>query len=838
MRVLLKISLFSFFLSTLTFASNYTLYFNTNNPEKRGCLSSTDDNRKNCYLSNGERTTINHEPNIRMKVLAPQETYIGKFGFFLDKPFFILDGIHLSTTEARTLKQFQKEAEEFGLPKILYNLGYTPILVQFSQTVRTSLQSNASAFAELLKYLNDNQVLPFPNKTEDGFIVLGISQGGILGRYGSYLYDKNRSSKDAPIRLYSSLDSPHQGAVMPRGLISTIDFWANDAGVASAEAFYDLIASPGARDLLIYETEKSKPAHNANTSEDRFLFGDYRKAAEYKGFPAILVSQGQLKGKDPAHYTKYYELNRKASLLGKVLGRAESSMGYSNANSTEYSFNRMYQIGSTEEKKSNTGITKLDFVQGSTYPFAKTMYESLREGILDAIPNNMTYWEGMGVVGLPIILNTQWDMDKLYQGSSTFIPSVSAMDYKCENDLAIRKPCAHTLTSNQISFEKPGSQSTGTAIFGVDPTHPRYDESISGRHIESPIKDGNVDKNVLSGMQVDMWRVLCEVAKYDYNPYTNRFRNSKLTGFFSHTANCMESSKMPSIIKNGGTVQEKYFAYARYDFNPKATEKKESIEFTLPAGWQKVALFDNGQDVPVGSTFEFDIKTTSRKGNWMKAELLLTREKNGGTQVQLSEIFIPQDDMRHTIRWQIPGTAEALKKFRWFRLILNSNGGNVEMSQPRLVTSTRYLEEIPSAISSSSIYPNNIYNIKPWSNSVYLKEITMGTSSIMEAKINTKYDGLHINFNKAVSLNNYTNLVVSYVPGTCTNTAIYFDTGTSGSANLASNELQNTFAVKKLPLSKIINTQLTPKGSFSASRLIIQALKDNETCKIKSISLQ
>ena len=128
------------------------------------------------------------------------------------------------------------------------------MLVQFAQTVRTSLETNARAFASLLSFLNANTLISFPNRRGDGFVVLGISQGGIIGRYGSYLYDSIRTAADAPVRFYASLDSPHQGAVMPRGLISTIDFWANKAGIASAEAFYDLISSPGARDLLLYDT--------------------------------------------------------------------------------------------------------------------------------------------------------------------------------------------------------------------------------------------------------------------------------------------------------------------------------------------------------------------------------------------------------------------------------------------------------------------------------------------------------------------------------------------------------------------------------------------------------
>lgn len=838
MNILSKVTAFFLSAAALALASSTTLYYRSENLGAFGCMSLGQSTADKCYDANGKNSLITSRPDARIRILRNMTSSSGNFGIYLDKPFFIIDGIHLSTTEARTLNQLEKEAEEFGIPEILTSLGYTPILVQFSQTVRTSLQSNSKTFANLLRYLNNGVAIPFPNKKEDGFIVLGISQGGILGRYGSYLYDTKRTSSDAPIRLYSSLDSPHQGAVMPRSLISTIDFWANDAGVASAEAFYDLIASPGARDLLIYDTETGKPEHGINTASSRFLFNDYRKAAEYKGFPAILISQGQLKGKDPAHENKYYELNRKASLLGRTLGRAESSMSYSDSDSKEYSYNRMYQIASDDIRKGKNGNTRLDFVQGSTYPFAKTMYESLREGILDEIPDEMSYWEGYGIIGMPITLNTQWDADKLYQESSTFIPTVSAMDFKCDGDLAIRKNCAHSLTASQVSFEKPGSQSSATSIYAVDPTHPRYRESISGRHIESPVKDDRIDNAVLSGMQVDIWRVLCEVAKHDYNPNTKKFRNVQLTGFFSPSTNCMDTSKMPEVIKNGGVIQTKKLSYARFDFNKSATEQDLLVRYNLPAGWQKVATFDNGGNIPAGSTFEFAIAVNNPKGNWMKAELLLTREKDGGAQIQLSEVWVPQDGRLHLIRWQIPGSSEMLKNYRWVRLVLNSNGGDVVSSQPLILTNTQYLEDVPEAIKSPNIYPNNTYSINTWSNNVSFKEQTIGSDNILEIKTAKQNDGLHFNFARNYSMDRYSNLVVTYVPGTCQNTMVYFGGTAVGAIKLNSGSSQGNLVSQKIPLSSIINTQITPKGSLSASRLSLQAKKDSETCKIKSINLQ
>lgn len=832
MNTIIKVAALSCAIAGGASAMDKTLYFYQNSTRNDLCVS---EKKSTVFCRSKENKEI--KPyytghSMRIKILNTPEDKSSSYGFYIEKPFFIIDGIHLSTDEPRTLQQLQEDTEEFGIPNILQSLGYTPILVQFTETVRTSLQENSKMFRDLLRFISSNALFPFPNKNEDGFVILGISQGGIIGRFGAYLYDKARSSSDAPIRMYASLDSPHQGAVMPRSLMSTIGFWATFGHSESAEAFRDLIRGPGARDLLIYQTNTL--AHQAKVSEDRFLFGSYRKAAEYKGFPTVLLSQGQLKGTDPAHANVYYNLNRKATLAGATVGRVTSKIGYSNDESTEISHHSIYEKGGQDIIYHSPGISSYDFVQGSTYPFAKTMYKGLREGFLDAIPNNMK----TKILGAHINIGTSWDHDNLYQESSTFIPTVSAMDLLCDGDLAIRKNCAHSQKSSSINFEKPGNISTGSVIFAVDPTHPRYKEQISGRHIESPMKSGKIDTTVLVGMQTDIWRILCEVAKYDYDQATGKFRNPKLNGMFSKSTNCMDATKMPDLIKNAGKLQTKKIAYARYDYNSKASEKDENVSFTLPAGWQKVATFNLPDDIPPGSAFEIDIRVLSPKSNWMKAELLLVRDAIGNGQIQLTETNVPQDGLVHTLRWVMPNTLNSTLHYKWLRLVLNSNGATIILSNPKIITSTKNLAENPDPISSSKIYPNSKYTATPWSDKVEIQTKTVGTAEMLYVSTAKRYDGLHFDFGKTVSMDKFTSLVVEFEPGTCTHTAVYFDAKDTGSPNLGNYSLQNGIANKILPLSKIIKTEITQNHSLSASRLKIQSTADNETCRIRSIYLQ
>ncbi len=817
-------------------AASYDFHFFSNLPQP--CISATETSTT-CNTQDGQNTATSTLADVRIRVIDPIVDEAAKYNIALSRPFFIIDGIHLSTDEARTLGQLEEETQAFGIPGILSSLGYTPVLVQFAQTVRVGLEENATALSKLLRFLSDNALISFPNRLQDGFIILGISQGGILGRYGAYLYDTSRRATDAPVRIYASLDSPHQGAVMPRGLISTIDFWANEAGVASAEAFYDLISSPGARELLLYNTQAGNNTYEVKTDTSRFLFGKYRKAANYKGFPAILLAQGQMKGQSPKHESKYYELNRAAKRGDEAWGRAVSKMTPTDMDSADFSYNRVYEYLSQNTKKYATGRASHDFIQGSTYPFARTIYNSLREGMEDAIPDDMSYSVKLfGASVYTINFDNVWEEDTLYQASSTFIPTASAIDLQCNGDLAIRSECAFNTSYAGFPFENPGKRSTAKAVYAVDETHPRYNEPISGRHIESPVnKDGSMDSVVLKGMQTEIWRLLCEVAKADYDSAHQEFRNAKLIGMFSPTTSCMDLAAMPEIIANGGFIRSKKFGYIRYDYNKDATEATEEVKFTLPSGWQRVALIDNAKDVPEGAIFETEIKVEDQKSNWMRAELLLTPNKGGGGQVQLEEVKVEQDGDFHTIRWQMPTAKGAMSKYRWFRLVLNSNGGTVTLRNTRLLTTFKTFSEKPADIGSATLFPSS-YKTVNWNSSTTIKQVKVGNENATEFSFKELYAGIHLDLGGTFSFDKYKELNVEYLGSTCRNSEIYFGTQSHGKVNLGNNSMQNEFVNKVLPLGNIINTDVTAGNGFSASRLTLQAQNVNETCTIRSIKLQ
>ena len=250
-----------------------------------------------------------------------------------------------------------------------------------------------------------------------------------------------------------------------------------------------------------------------------------------------------------------------------------------------------------------------------------------------------------------------------------------------------------------------------------------------------------------------------------------------------------------------------------------------------------MSLWDHGVNIQANSSFEVDVKVNNLNGNWMKAELLVCRLKSCSGYLQLTELSVPVDGKTHTLRWQMPANDGALNGMRWFRLVLNSDGGDVTIASPHMVLNTRGDVPVPPKISSASIYPGN-YEFVPWSSEVHVNPYVDGSGSGVEILYDRARQGAHLDFGKQVSMDDYRNLVVDYWPGTCQRTYAYFDSKKLTEANLANGSLQNGFVRKILPLAEIMDLNVTPHGSKSAHRLNLQSSFANERCVVKSIRLE
>lgn len=794
-----------------------------------------------CFTANGKQKILSPfvAEQIRIRFIDPPKNEKASSTFYIEKPFLIIDGIHLSTEEKRSLEDFEQDANAYGFPQVLKAFGYTPILVQFPRTVEKTLQANANSLKKMLYYLSDNKVYLWPQMKDDSFILLGISQGGVIGRYAAYLYDSQKPSRFPKIKMFSSLDSPHQGAVMPRGVLAAIDFWARGAKQGAAEDFLDLVSGPGAQQLLIYNTKKttSKSANDfaPNLDQKRFLFNEYRKAANYKGFPSILISQGQLKGVPNKRPNKaYYQLNRYAEKGSKVWGRATSLSNFTSDNSQVFAENRIYEYMDTDNKWTLKGNTTWDLVQGSTYPFIETLYNAFESAYLQEIPN---YFEK---TFFSLNFYGKWDAHELNTKSTSFIPTTSSLDLLCDGKISTTVKCAHSQTESGLSFESPGNSSTAKAFYAVDKTHPRYKESYSGRHIEPPYNlDGTPKTNVIQGIQTDLWRLMCELAKIDYNQENNTFDNPYFIGQFNPKTSCLDQGKIPEAILNAGRIQHETPHFARYDYAPEQNEMTENVSFFVPARWQKVASFDYGKSLPAGGLFEVVLKMDNPKSNWLKAEILLNQVKDGSHQIQLEEKSISPDGLYHTIRWQFPTSPGALQKFRWIRLVLNSSGGDVTISKIRFIKNTVSDSPQPSPIPFSNIYPGNYTFYTPWNtNAPHDLNYKNSTREGARFYFEKAYDGVQWSFKKSYSFNPYTKIRVSYSPNTCLNSFLYIDNPTKSRSFLKNGTLNGLFMNKVFSIEDLIPTELNTSDILIGSKLVLQSSRANEECIIHSISLE
>lgn len=794
-----------------------------------------------CYTADGKLAPLSllEQSLARARVIDPPENKNAALGFQIEKPFLIIDGIHLSTEEKRSLEDFEQEANAYGLPGVLKSFGYTPVLVQFPKTVEKSIKNNALILKDILSYLAESQLYPWPNSSKESFVILGISQGGLIGRYGAYLYDSQKSARSPGVKMFASLDSPHQGAVMPRGLLAAIDFWARAAKDGSAEDFLDLISGPGASDLLIYDTKKSSSldpnSFAPNTKENRFLFNEYREASNYKGFPSILLSQGQLKGKtNSIPKGPYYTLNRYAEKATKVWGRAASTSKYSTSADQIFAENSLYEYLGESKNWSLKGNTSWDLVQGSTYPFIETIYDAFEGAYLREIPDRFEK------TFLNLNFYGKWATHELNSKSTSFIPTTSSLDLLCDGKPSTTSSCANTQTENGLSWESPGNRSTAKAMYAVDKTHPRYSEETSGRHIEPPYnKDGSPKQNVIKGIQTDLWRLMCELSKVDFNKTTNAFENPYFIGQFNPATSCLDQTHIPEAILNAGAVQFEPLRFARYDYAPEVIDRTENVSFSIPAGWQKAATFDYGKDLPANGLFEVVLKMKNPKSNWLKLDLILTQVQNGSNQIQLQEESISPDGQFHTIRWQLPPSSSALKKFRWIRLVLNSSGGDVTISKVRFIKNAAATAPKAPSIPFSQVYPGYDVFYAPWEaknthNLSYEDHLGSGAQFFFEKA----YDGVQWAFRQAYDLGAYKNVRVSYWPNTCAHSFIYIDQPTKKRAFLKEGISDGSFVYKTIPLESLVSMDWSASEGLSGYKLVLQTTTAKEECIIKSISLE
>jgi len=156
---------------------------------------------------------------------------------FLQKPLIVLEGFdvwHITNPE--------EPEQDYQLSDYLKGQLATSLLSPFDSVIATQfrlegydlvfvnwargatyIQEHAYLVAQILQWVNQNKA--FGGSTEPN-VLLGYSMGGLVGRYvlaameQDNYYIQNNIHHD--VRLFASIDAPHQGAVVPLGAMAMV----------------------------------------------------------------------------------------------------------------------------------------------------------------------------------------------------------------------------------------------------------------------------------------------------------------------------------------------------------------------------------------------------------------------------------------------------------------------------------------------------------------------------------------------------------------------------------------------------------------------------------------
>lgn len=159
--------------------------------------------RGRCIRWETRYSTVNHGKATRYKAY----NYSSDRQVIVLQPYyFSLDGTSLATST------FYSMLNATGLASDLRRDGYNVVLYQFKD-MNAGIPAAAAGTKALIKELSDNA-------STDSISVVGLSMGGVVGRYAlTQMAYQGTSSK---VTNFVSYDAPHLGANIPKSLIDNI----------------------------------------------------------------------------------------------------------------------------------------------------------------------------------------------------------------------------------------------------------------------------------------------------------------------------------------------------------------------------------------------------------------------------------------------------------------------------------------------------------------------------------------------------------------------------------------------------------------------------------------
>ena len=234
-------------------------------------------------------TTIDNKP-IKGRYL----TILGQNHSSVVKPYIIIEGIdflndtyfdkHIWLFNAKNVIPINQDILKNALIYNLYLNGYDVIILDFDNST-DYLQNNAMLLVQLIKDIYSNNSL-----TEDNFVVMGYSMGGLIARYALTWMEANNQNHHT--RLFVSHDAPQKGANFPLGLQELIEDIKNNTAVAGIATNILLMSfnsyAPAASQMLLYHYSNSKDKIARPSDEGVNFFTElYNLSPTTNGYPAI-----------------------------------------------------------------------------------------------------------------------------------------------------------------------------------------------------------------------------------------------------------------------------------------------------------------------------------------------------------------------------------------------------------------------------------------------------------------------------------------------------------------------------------------------------------------------
>ncbi len=199
---------------------------------------------------------------------------------------FLADGDYNVETFLNDIARTNRDIPAYDFSNQLDDIaGYDLVFLNFADGT-DDIHRNAQLLQDVLRWVNANKIANAVGFREQN-VVLGLSMGGLVGRYGLAEMEKKRRlgwlGNEHDTRLLLTHDSPHRGANVPLGVQALAAALRTNSLLSQlapqVQQVYDLMDAPASRQMSIYRashigiSSTGQPTFPANT----FLDGAYRQ---------------------------------------------------------------------------------------------------------------------------------------------------------------------------------------------------------------------------------------------------------------------------------------------------------------------------------------------------------------------------------------------------------------------------------------------------------------------------------------------------------------------------------------------------------------------------------